>query len=184
MHRKLNSLSCFKKNLKNAEARTRATVRKINVLARSSYSGSRLKALRTKYDGAYISTDFKDYLTENGIEHQRTVAYIHQQNRVAERMNRTLVDLFRPMLHNGRFDKRFWNEALSTAVYIRNPVTTRCLLANTPPFHLWIRKALDLSHLGLFCCKWWYVVPKSKFKKLHPRPKMAIMIGYSSHSSG
>ncbi len=86
--------------------------RKSNVLARSSNSGSRLKALRTDNGGEYLSTEFKNYLAENGIEHQLTVAYTPQQNGVAEWMNRTLVDLVRSMLHSKGPAKRFWAEAL------------------------------------------------------------------------
>ncbi len=59
MHRKSDSLSCFKMYHKYAEAHTGAKVRKINVLARSSNSGSRLKALRTDNGGEYLSTEFK-----------------------------------------------------------------------------------------------------------------------------
>eukprot|EP00171_Calliarthron_tuberculosum_P005193 IDg5193t1 len=47
----------------------------------------KVKALRSDNGGEYLSTDFKNYLTEKGIKHQLTVAYTPQQNGVAERMN-------------------------------------------------------------------------------------------------
>ncbi len=184
MHRKSDSLPCFKNYHKYAEAHAGSKVKKINVLARSSDSGSRVKTLRTDNVGKYLSTELKNYLAENGIEHQLTVAYTPQQNGVAERMNRTLVDPVRPMIHSKGLAKRLWAEALSTAVYIRNRVASRSLPSNTTPFHLWIGKAPDLSYLRVFGSKCWYVVPKSKLKKLDARSKMAIMVGYSSHSKG
>ncbi len=108
-------------------------VKKIDVLARSSIFGSILKALRTDNGGEYLSTEFKKYLVEKGIEHLLTIEYTPQQNGVAERMNRTLVDLVRSMLYSKGLAKRFWAEALSTAVYIRNRVTTRSLPSDTTP---------------------------------------------------
>ncbi len=59
MHRKSDSLSCFKKYHKYAEAHTGAKVKKINVPARSRNWGSRLKALRTDNGGEYLSTELK-----------------------------------------------------------------------------------------------------------------------------
>ncbi len=71
-----------------------------------------------------MSNNFKKYLSDHGIQHQLTLAYTPQQNGVAERMNRTLMNLVRSMLHHKRIDKRFWAEALATAVYVRNRVTS------------------------------------------------------------
>ncbi len=99
-------------------------------------------------------------------------------------MNRTLVDLVRSMLHSKGLAKWFWAEALLTAVYIRNRVTSRSLPSNTTPFHLWTGKAPYLSHLRVLGSKCSYVVPKCKLKKLYPRSKMAIMVRYSSQSKG
>ena len=58
-----------------------------------------------------------------------SIPYTPQQNGVAERMNRTLMDCVRSLLHWSNLDKKFWAEALSTAVYIRNRVYSRSLPA-------------------------------------------------------
>ena len=57
-----------------------------------------------------------EYLQQHGIQHQTTITYTPQQNGVAERMNRTLIDLVRSILHAQNMDKVFWAEALQTAV--------------------------------------------------------------------
>ena len=63
--------------------------------------------------------------------------YTPQQNGVAERMNRTLIDLVPIMLHAQNMDKVFWAEALQTAVYIRNRVISRSLPNGITPHHRW-----------------------------------------------
>eukprot|EP00171_Calliarthron_tuberculosum_P001057 IDg1057t1 len=110
----------------------------------------KLKALRSDNGGEYLSNEFKTYLITNGIKHQLTVAYTPQQNGVAERMNRTLLNLARSMLHHKGIDKKFWAEAISTAVYIRNRVTSRALPSNTTPHHIWHNSVPNVSHLRVF----------------------------------
>ncbi len=157
-------------------------VKKINVLARSSNSSPGLNVLRTDNGGEYFSAEIKHYLAENRIEQQLTVAYTRQRKGAPERMNRTLIDFVRSILHSKGLAKPFYAEALSTPAYSRNRVTLRSLPSNTTPFHLWIGKAPDLSHLRVFGSKFCYFVPKSKLKKLDPRSKVAIMVGYLSQS--
>ena len=53
---------------------------------------------RTGNGGEYASQDFEKYLQENGIKHQTTVPYNPHQNGVAERMNRTLLNMVRSMM--------------------------------------------------------------------------------------
>ena len=74
-----------------------------------THTGRKLKVLRTDRGGEYLSTEFKSYLDSNGTQHQLTTAYTPEQNGVAERLNRTLINLVRSMLshkhvsNNGRF---------------------------------------------------------------------------------
>ena len=60
--------------------------------------GKRIKAIRSDCGGEYLLGDFKDYLTKNGIVSQLTAPGTLQQNGVAERRNRTLLDMVRFML--------------------------------------------------------------------------------------
>ena len=52
-------------------------------------SGEKIETLRSD---KYASKEFEDYLKRNGIRHVRTVPKTPEQNGVAERMDRTLVE--------------------------------------------------------------------------------------------
>ena len=65
-----------------------------------------------------------------------TSAYTPEQNGVAERLNRTLMNLVRSMLAHKTINNRFWAEALATAVYVRNRVTSSLLPPNTTPYNI------------------------------------------------
>lgn len=87
--------------------------RKYHMLS-ETYTGCKLKPLRSDNGGEYLSTPFKTYLSKNGIKHQLTVHHTPHQNGVAERMDRTLMNLVRSMVHHKNLDKQMWAEALST----------------------------------------------------------------------
>ncbi len=146
------------------------------------HTGQSIQSLRSDNGGEYISNDFKSYLSSLGIQHQLTVPYTPQQNGVAERMNRTLLDLVRSMLHSRSIPKKFWAEALATAVYVRNRSISSSLPRYATPFHLWNETSPDVSHLRVFGCPCWYTVPRHRVQKLDPRSRQAMMLGYSTQS--
>ena len=142
----------------------------------------RIKVLRTDRGGEYMSNAFHKYLAQRGIVQQLSTVETPQQNGVAERLNRTLLDLVRSMLHAKNLPKQFWAEALATAVYIRNRVTSKAIESDKTPHHLWKGLAPNLAHLRVFGSKCWYKIPPSKVRKLDERAREAIMIGYADTS--
>ena len=55
-----------------------------------------------------------------------------QQNGVAERMNRTLLEKVRCMLSNAGLDKKFWAEAVSYASHLVNQLPSAAIGGKTP----------------------------------------------------
>lgn len=184
MRKKSESLKYFKVYHKYAEVHTRRSLGKVNFIHRSTKTLEEIKAIRTDNGGEYISNNFKEYLLLHGISHQLTVSYTPHQNGVAERMNRTLIDLVRSMLLTAGVSKSFWAEALETAVYIRNRVISRSLPSDKTPYHLWMGSVPDLSHLRIFGSNCFYTVPRKLIKKLDPRARPAMFVGYSTQSKG
>ena len=74
---------------------------------------------------------FAKFLQENGIVAQYTMPGSPDQNGVAERRNRTLMDMVRSMRSNTKLPQYLWTETLKTAVYILNRVPTKAV-SKTP----------------------------------------------------
>ena len=72
---------------------------------------SSVKILRTDNGGEYISKEFETFLKKKGITHELTVPYSPQKNGVAERFNRTLIEMARSMMHGKDVPKHLWGEA-------------------------------------------------------------------------
>ena len=71
------------------------------------------------------------FLQENGIVAQYTMPSSSDQNGVAERRNRTLMDMVRSMKSNKKLPQYLWIETLKTTVYILNRVPTK-VVSKTP----------------------------------------------------
>ena len=56
----------------------------------------------------YTSNEFEDYISKHGITHQTSVPYNPQQNGVAKRMNRTLMNMARSMMFFKIVKLMFW----------------------------------------------------------------------------
>jgi transposase InsO family protein len=67
--------------------------------------------LRTDNGTEYTNKEFKKYLRKFGIRHQTTVPYNPEQNGLAERMNRTLVERAKSMIFDADLHKKYWAEA-------------------------------------------------------------------------
>ena len=70
-------------------------------------SGGKLKVLRSDNGGEYTSAEFEDYLKSEGVQHECTVPKTPEQNGVAERMNRTLIETVCLMLANAKLPQKF-----------------------------------------------------------------------------
>ncbi|XP_019439043.1 PREDICTED: uncharacterized protein LOC109344742 [Lupinus angustifolius] len=83
-------------------------------------SGQKLVTLRTDGGGEYLSNEMKEFCAKEGMIHEVIAPYTPQHNGTAERKNRTILNMTRSMLRTKSMPKRFWGEAVSTAVYIMN----------------------------------------------------------------
>jgi len=125
----------------------------------------------------FVNQRIKNCAAKNGIEIETTAPYSPSQNGVAERYNRTLLELARAMLISKNLPSYLWDEAVSYANFIRNRVPTRALI-NMTPYEGWHLKKPDVSNLREFGCDVW-VPDESKKMKLHPRSKKMIFVGFN-----
>ena len=166
MKQKSEVVECFLQYEKYAERQT----------------GRKIRVIRSDRGGEYLSDSLTSYFRHQGIVHELTAGYTPHQNGIAERFNRTSFNLVRSMMQHMNVPKCFWAEALSTAVYVRNRVTSRALPSNTTPFHVWKKDTPSIGHLRIFGCKCCYTVPKVKVQKLDARGRPAIFVGYAENS--
>eukprot|EP00171_Calliarthron_tuberculosum_P000829 IDg829t1 len=99
-------------------------------------------------------------------------------------MNRTLKDLVRAMMLHKSVPEEFWADAVVTAAYIRNRMTSRGLPSNTTPYSLWCGENQICLTFASFGSKCWYKLNAPGLHSLDSRSSEATMIGYASNQKG
>ncbi|GKA99841.1 putative ribonuclease H-like domain-containing protein, partial [Tanacetum coccineum] len=90
-------------------------------------------------------------MNQFGIKREFGVARTPQQNRVAERKNRTLIVAARTMLADSKLPTTFWAEAVNTACYVQNRVLV-IKPHNKTPYELFLGRKPALSFMRPFGC--------------------------------
>lgn len=121
----------------------------------------KIKVLRTDNGGEFCCKEFEEFCKKCGIARQKTTPYTPQQNGVAERMNKTLMERARSMLNGVGLGQEFWAEAVDTACYLINRSASSVLEDKTPQ-EVWTGEKPSLSHLRVFGCDAYVHVPKEK----------------------
>ncbi|GJT72840.1 ribonuclease H-like domain-containing protein [Tanacetum coccineum] len=78
----------------------------------------KVKIIRSDNGTEFKNKVMDDFCREKGIKREYSVARTPQQNGVAERRNRTLIEAARTMLADSKLPTTFWAEAVSTACYV------------------------------------------------------------------
>ena len=146
-------------------------------------SGKKLKRLRTDNGGEYTSKRFEGYLKSCGIQHEKTIPKTPEQNGVAERLNRTLVESVRSMLLDAGLPQKYWAEAVATAAYLRNRCPTTAVKEMTP-FEAWFGRKPKVGHLRVFGCEAHAHIPKDERGKFDSKTRKCILVGYGELRKG
>ncbi|GJW45137.1 uncharacterized mitochondrial protein-like protein [Tanacetum coccineum] len=96
-------------------------------------------------------TGIENLVDHKGILRQFSIARTPQQNRVAERRNRTLIKAAKTMLADSKLPTTFWAEAVNIACYVQNRVLV-VKPHNKTPYELFHARAPTLSFMRPFGC--------------------------------
>ncbi|GJV58470.1 retrovirus-related pol polyprotein from transposon TNT 1-94 [Tanacetum coccineum] len=140
----------------------------------------KIKKLRTDNGLEFCGESFNALCRKYGIARHHTLVRTPQQNGVAERINRTIMEKVQCMLSHAILDKDFWVEAATTATYLINRSPHRSLNGNIPEI-LWSGNSVDYSNLRVFGCPVYVHVDEGK---LVPRAVKFIFLGYGSGVKG
>ncbi|KAJ9558364.1 hypothetical protein OSB04_012978 [Centaurea solstitialis] len=111
----------------------------------------RVKVIRSDNGTEFKNADLNIFCEEKGIERQYSAPRTPQQNGVAERRNRTLIEATRTMLADSKLPITFWAEAVNTACYVQNIVLIVRSKGKTP-YELFEKKKPYIGFLKPFGC--------------------------------
>ncbi|GJT61863.1 uncharacterized mitochondrial protein-like protein [Tanacetum coccineum] len=110
-----------------------------------------------------------------------SVARTPQQNRVAKRKNRTLIEASRTMLADSKLPTTFWAEAVNTACYVQNRVLV-IKPHNKTPYELFLGRKPALSFMRPFGCPVIILNTIDYLGKFDGKANEGFFVGYSTNS--
>jgi hypothetical protein len=105
-----------------------------------------------------------------------------QQNGVAKRRNRTLMDMVRSMLSYSMLPISLWMEALKTIIHILNRVPSKSVPKT--PYEMWTGRKHTLNYLHMWGCPTEVRIFNPSIGKLDPKTVSCHFIGYPDKSKG
>ncbi|RVW74217.1 Retrovirus-related Pol polyprotein from transposon RE1 [Vitis vinifera] len=146
-----------------------------------------VRVLRSDNGGEYQSFDLQKYLEGHGIIHQTTCSNTLQQNAVAKRKNRHLLEVVRASLIAAKILISYWREAITSTVYLINRVPSSSINFQTPLQALiYVIVALTVPNLPprVFGCVAFVHLHKHQRTKLTSRALQCVLVGYALHKKG
>ncbi|KAL2251589.1 UNVERIFIED_CONTAM: Retrovirus-related Pol polyprotein from transposon TNT 1-94 [Sesamum indicum] len=166
----------------NQKSKACATFKKFKSLVEKE-RGYEIKALRSDRGGEFTSKEFNHFCATNGIRRPMIVPGSPQQNGMADRKNRIILNMARSMLKEKHMPKEFWAEAVSCAVYLTNRSPT-LNVRNRTPQEAWNGRKPNVSHSRVFGSITYVHVPNQERLKLDDQSVKHVFVGYEYHSKG
>ncbi|CAL8151775.1 unnamed protein product [Prunus armeniaca] len=144
---------------------------------------SQIKVLRSDNGTEFMTSSMSEFLTGEGIIHETSCVGTPQQNGVAERKNRDLLEKTRSLMFQMNVPKKLWSQVVLTAAYLINRLPSR-ILGSKSPLEILKNRKIDLSHLRVFGCLCFVHVQATQRDKFDPRATRSAFLGYSSTQKG
>ena len=112
-------------------------------------TNQKIKFLRSKTGGEFISNEFNEFFEIHGIKRQFSAANTPEQNGVVERKNRTIQEASKTMLNEAKLSDGFWREEVYTIVYIFNRGQL-IMNKDKTPCELWYGRPASIKYFRVF----------------------------------
>ena len=131
-----------------------------------------------------LPTTFISFISQHGILHQSSCAHTPQQNEIAERKNRHLIETARTLLFHYHVPFRFWGDVVLTACYLINRMPSSVLHDQIPHSLLFPDQPLYFLPLRVFGCTCFVHILALGQDKLSAKATKCIFLGYSRLQKG
>ncbi|GJX26375.1 putative ribonuclease H-like domain-containing protein [Tanacetum coccineum] len=141
----------------------------------------KVKVIRCDNRTEFKNREMNQFCEMKGILRQFSVARTPQQNGVAERRNRTLIEAARTMLADSKLPTTFWAEAVNTACYVQNRVLV-VKPHNKTSYELFHGRTPTLSFIRPFGCPVTILNTIDHLGKFDGKADEGFFVGYSLDS--
>ncbi|KAG6477308.1 hypothetical protein ZIOFF_066561 [Zingiber officinale] len=145
--------------------------------------GRKIKTLRIDNGGEFCSNEFLSFCRDNGIKRELSCPDTPQQNEVAERKIRHLVETCKSWLHTKKLPKELWAEGMNCAAHVinRTPLSST---NNKAPYELLYDVKPNVKHFRVFGSLCYVHLQDSQRSKLNAKAIKCVFVGYDERRKG
>ncbi|GKB77093.1 ribonuclease H-like domain-containing protein, partial [Tanacetum coccineum] len=151
------------------------------VLSGENQINHKVKIIKCDNGIEFKNNDMNQFCGMKGIKREFSVFRTPQQNEVAERKNRTLIEAARTMLVDSLLPTTFWAEAVNTACYVQNRVLVT-KPHNKTPYELLLSIPVSISFMRPFRCLVAILNTLDPLGKFDGKADEGFLVGYSINS--
>jgi len=130
----------------------------------------------------FVKDELLTWCRSKGVQLQLTAPYSPSQNGVAERMNRTLVELVWAMLADSNLSMFLWEPAVAHTAYLRN-LSYTSVKPTAMLYQAWTGKRPNVSHLREFGAPVWVLLQgQAVQKKMMLKSQRHACVSYDDRS--
>ncbi|KAI5314222.1 hypothetical protein L3X38_043398 [Prunus dulcis] len=144
---------------------------------------AKVKIFQTDGGGEFTSTLFTAFLDSKGVNHHLSCPHTPQQNGLAERKNRHVIDTAITLLSAASLPTKFWVHSVAHAVYLINRMLG-AVLNHQSPFLKLFGHAPHVQHLRVFGTAVYPYLRCYNVHKLQPRTAQCVFMGYAQGYKG
>ncbi|KAJ9566213.1 hypothetical protein OSB04_002179 [Centaurea solstitialis] len=151
------------------------------ILRMEKYNQITVRSIRSDHGTEFKNSVLDEFLVSKGISQNFSSVRTPQQNGVAERRNRTLIEAARSMLIEARLPIQFWAEAVNTACYTQN----RSLIVKRfkkTAYELFRGRKPNIEYFHIFGCNCYIKNDRDALGKFDAKADDGFLVGYSTIS--
>nr|KAJ0227737.1 hypothetical protein LSAT_V11C100025710 [Lactuca sativa] len=137
-------------------------------------TGLKVKQLRSDHGTEFRNSTLEEFCDNKGIGQNFSAPRTPQQNGVAERRNRTLIEAGRTLMIHAGLPMSFWAEAVNTACFTQNRSLIHRIHKKTPYEMLKDRKP-DVSFFHVFGCICYILNQRDPRSKFEPKADKELL---------
>ena len=141
--------------------------------------GKSIQIFRSDNAKEYFSHDLSSFLSSKDILHQSTCPHTPQQNGIAERKNRHLLEIARSLMLNSNVPTHHWGDAVVTTCFLINMMTSSSLENQIPHSIIFPRDPLFHVSPRVFGCTCFVHDLSPGLDKFSARAIKCVFLGYS-----
>lgn len=141
----------------------------------------KVKKIQCDNGKEYLNRDIYNFIRQKGIELLPCPPYVHELNGVAERYNRSAMDIGRCLMREAKIHKRYWPEVIKTAAYLKNR-TIANTVENKTPYEIFFGIKPNVEHLKIYGSRVYVRVPEVLRKsKWDDKAQLGVLVGYNEN---